>query len=378
MFFVVKNDGFAKAMRFDCAQRDNKIRQYNSSILNFGVYAVRVKNFLFAILIIVILSACGGSATETVAPPTAVPTITPPPTATMIPTQSTPLAILVLPADMDKTASDLYQKTVYDLAQQSGFRFQIRNALSPTDLTDPTLKVVIVLPPDPGVASLAPTAPGVQFLAVNIPNLTAGGNLSVLAGDTQVELSAFLAGYVSAMITDEYHIGMIIPKDNADGQRAFNAFNNGMIYYCGLCRTFYISTVAYPTYVEVPADEIPSRYGGYANVLINDRKVYSIYIYPSLADEKFLSYIGTQGVYLIGTSMPDPRPGGWVMTIRPDTTKAIQTSWPNLIAGQGGVNVQSPLGIADVDPGILTPGKLRLAKETLDSLLAGRILPTSP
>jgi len=49
-----------------------------------------------------------------------------------------------------------------------------------------------------------------------------------------------------------------------------------------------------------------------------------------------------------------------------------------LIAGQGGVNVQSPLGIADVDPGILTPGKLRLAQETLDALLAGRILPTSP
>jgi hypothetical protein len=339
---------------------------------------VRVKKFFFAILIIVALSACGGSATETIAPPTAVPTVTPLPTATMIPTPSTPMAILVLPADMDKTTSDLYQKTVYDLAQQSGFRFQIRNALSPADLADPTLKVVIVLPPDPGVASLAPTAPGVQFLAVNIPNLTAGGNLSVLAGDSQTELPAFLAGYVAAMITDEYHIGMIIPKDNADAQRAFNAFNNGMIYYCGLCRTFYISQIAYPTYIEVLADEPPSNYGGYASMLINDSKVYTMYIYPSLADADFLSYVGTQGVFLIGTSMPDPRPGGWVMTIRPDTVKAIQTAWPNLIAGQGGQNVQSPLGIADVDPGILSPGKLRLAQETLDSLLAGRILPTSP
>jgi len=339
---------------------------------------VRVKHFLFTILIIVILSACGGTATEVIAPPTAVPTITPLPTATMIPTPSTPLAILVLPADMDKATSDLYQKTVYDLAQQSGFRFQIRNGLSPADLANPTLKVVIVLPPDPGIASLAPTAPGVQFLAVNIPNLTAGGNLSVLAGDSQVELPAFLAGYVAAMISDEYHIGMIIPKDNADAQRAFNAFNNGMIYYCGLCRTFYVSEIGYPTYIEVPADESPSNYGGYANVLINDRKVYAIYIYPSLADADFLSYIGTQGVMLLGTSMPDPRPGGWVMTVRPDTIKAIQSAWPNLIAGQGGQNVQSPLGIADVDTSILTAGKLRLAQETLDSLLAGRILPTSP
>ena len=339
---------------------------------------MRVKNFLFAILIVVLLSACGGSTPETPAPPTAVPTITPAPTATLIPTPSTPLAILLLPADMDKSQSDLYQKTVYDLAQGSGFRFQVRNTLSPTDLADPTLKVVIVLPPDPGVATLAPTAPGVQFLAVNIPNLTAGGNLSVLAGDSQVELPAFLAGYVAAMISDEYHIGMMIPKDNPDAQRAFNAFSNGMKYYCGACRTFYITGISYPTYIEVPADESPARYGGYANVLINDRKVYSIYVYPTLADADFLSYIGTQGVFLFGANAPDPRPGGWVMTISPDTIKAIQLAWPNLISGQGGVNVESPLGIADVDTTILTEGKLRLAQETLDALLAGRIVPTSP
>jgi hypothetical protein len=340
---------------------------------------VRVKHFLFTIILVVVtLSACKGSASTTIAPPTTIPTDTPMPTATIIPTPSTPLAILVLPADMDKPTSDLYQKTVYDMTQQSSFRFQVRNALVPADLADPTLKVVIVLPPDPGVASLAPTAPNVQFLAVNIPNLTAGGNLSVLAGDSQVELPAFLAGYVAAMISDEYHIGMIIPKDSADGQRAFNAFNNGMIYFCGLCRTFYVSSITYPTYVEVPADEDPKRYGGYANVLVNDRKVYALYVYPSLANADFLSYIGTQGVYLIGNSMPDVRPGGWVMSVRPDTIKAIQSAWPNLIAGKGGVNVQSPLGIADVDPTILTPGKLRLAQEVLDGLLAGRILPTSP
>jgi len=76
--------------------------------------------------------------------------------------------------------------------------------------------------------------------------------------------------------------------------------------------------------------------------------------------------------------MPEQRPGGWVMTIAPNTVKAIQTAWPNLIAGQGGVNVQSPLGLADVDPSLLTPGKLRLVQETLDALLAGRISTANP
>jgi len=338
---------------------------------------LRVKHFLFAVLIIAILSACGGQSTE-IAPPTVVPSHTPMPTATIIPTPSTPLAIIVLPADMDQAASDLYQKTVYDLTQQSGFRFQVRNILTSTDLTDPTLKVVIIFPPDPGVASLAATAPNVQFLAVNIPNLTAAANLSVLAGDSQVELPAFLAGYILSMLVEEYHIGMVIPKDNVDAQRAYIAFVNGKTYYCGLCRTFYVDPIGYPQYIEIPADEKTASYGAYANVLINDRNVDALYIYPSVANDEFLSYVGTQGGLLIGTSMPVPRPGGWVATIRPDTVKAIQTAWPNLIAGQGGINVQSPLGLADVDPSILTPGRLRLAQETLDSLLAGRILTGNP
>ncbi len=338
---------------------------------------MRAKHFFFAALMVAILSACGTSATE-IAGPTAVPTHTPLPTATIIPTPSTPLAILVLPADMDKTTSDLYQKTVYDLAQQSSFRFQLRNALTPSDLADPTLKVVIALPPDPGVASLAPAAPGVQFLAVNIPNLIAGGNVSVLAGDTQVELPAFLAGYTAALVTEEYHIGMIIPQGDADAQRAFNAFNNGMKFYCGLCRTFYLTQIGYPTYVEIPADEDPKNYGGYANLLINDRDVDTLYIYPSLVNDDFLAYVGTTGALLFGTSMPESRPGGWVMTIAPDTVKAIQSAWPNLITGQGGIDVQSPLGLVDVDPTLLTPGKLRLVQETLNGLLTGRISTTNP
>ncbi len=338
---------------------------------------MRVKYFITTALILVILSACGGNPTDIPAP-TVVPTHTALPTATIIPTPSTPLAILVLPADMAKSESDLYQKTVYDLAQQAGYRFQVRNALTAEDVADSTLKVVIALPPDPGVAALAPTAPNVQFLTVNIPNITAAGNVSVLAPDNSVEFPAFLAGYVAAMLTEEYHIGMIIPKDDLDGARAFNAFKTGMNYYCGLCRTFYLTQITYPTYVEIPADELPARYGGYANVLINDRDVDTLYIYPSLSDPEFLSYLGTTGAMLIGTNAPNPRPGGWVMTIEPDTIKAIQLAWPNLTSGQGGMTVQSPLGLGDVDPALLTPGRARLAQETLDALLAGRILPTTP
>lgn len=339
---------------------------------------MRVKQIVFGLLLVALIAACGGNDSPEIAAPTVAPSHTPPPLATPISTLSTPLALLILPADMEKTTSDLYQKTVYDLALASGFRFQVRNGLTPQDLADPTLKVVIALPPDPGVANYAPSAPNVQFLAVNIPNVTAGGNVSVLAPSNEVELPAFLAGYTLAMLLDEYHLGMLYPENDPTAVAAVNAFSNGMRYYCGLCDGIYIELVSYPAILAIPANEDPARFGSYANVLINDKDVDGLYIFPSLAKDDFLSFVGTQGVLLIGTSRPEPRPGGWVMTISPDTLKAIQAAWPQLIAGQGGQNVQSPLGLADVDPGVLTEGKLRLVQSILDELIAGRILMSNP
>lgn len=329
---------------------------------------MRAKIVLFIILIASILSACSLGAQDS---PTPAPSITPTPFSTLTPTPVVPLTILVMPANLDKTVSDAYQKTVYNLAQQAGMRFQVRNSLAPADI-EPGLKIVIALPPDPGIEALAKAAPQVQFLAINIPGVQAGGNVSVLSPSSQADISAFIAGYTAAMISDEYRIGMILPKDDANAIRAFYAFANGMAYYCGLCKTFYVYPVASPAHIEIPSSESKKNYLGYANVLIN-QKIYTLFVYPDLADPNFMNQIGTTGVQVIGTSLPSPRPGGWVMTISPDETKAIENAWPSLIAGKGGINVQSPIGIADVDPALLSPGRQRLVQQVVDDLAAGRL-----
>ncbi|HUH98408.1 MAG TPA: hypothetical protein VLZ89_13670 [Anaerolineales bacterium] len=335
--------------------------------------------FLFPIfLIAALLGACGSGAAPGTSTPVPTSTSTPPPLQS--PTPVAPLAILILPSTMDKAASDLYQKTVYDLTQQAGMHFQVRNALAPKDLP-PGVKVVIALPPDPGIAALAGAAPQAQFLAVDIPEIKAGGNISVLAANNSVDIPAFLAGYTAAMITDDFQIGMILPKDNPDAQKAFAAFKNGMIFYCGLCRPFYYQnfcitnglTYCYPQAVEIPSSEDPSRYAGYANALINNYSVNTIYVYPDVAVKSLMDYLATTGVDLIGLSTPNPAPGGWVMTIRADEVKAIQNAWPDLVAGKGGETVPAPLGIWDVNPANLSPGRQRLAQQTLDELTAGQI-----
>ena len=331
---------------------------------------MRPKSIMLFVVIVIILSACGAG--ESAATSTPIPTDTPivPPTATATPT--VPLAVLVIPADLDPDTSNLYQKTVYDLAQASGFRFQVLNSLTPETI-EPGLQVVIALPPDPGIAALAAAAPQVQFLAINIPGLTAGGNISVLSGGAQSDIAAFLAGYTAALTTEDYRIGMIIPKDNADAIRALNAYANGMKFYCGICRPLFFSAWGYPQFVEIPAEEDQANYDAYADILILQYKVGTIYLYPDIAIPDLSTYIGTTGISMIGTASPEQRPAGWMMTIQPDIIKAIQNAWPDLASGKGGVTVQSPLGLSDIDPSLLSPGKQRLVEQVLNDLQAGLI-----
>ena len=336
---------------------------------------MRSRLVIFGILIAVTLglSACG-SASESSLTPTPLPTDTLVPLPTLTATPVVPLAILVLPATLDAETSNLYQKTVYDLAQSAGMRFQVRNTLTTADL-EPGLQVVIALPPDPGIVALAAAAPNVQFLAINMPDVTAGGNLSVLGGNSQSDIAAFLAGYTAALITDDYRIGMMMPKANADAIRAFNAYANGMKFYCGVCRPFYFFNWSFPQYIEIPPEETQDNYDAYSDVLISQYKVRTIYLHPEIATTDLETYIGTTGVLMIGTVTPEQRPAGWVMTIQPDVIKAIKIAWPQLVSGQGGLAVQSPLGLSDIDPLLLSPGKQRLVEQMLQDLQAGFVVP---
>jgi hypothetical protein len=329
---------------------------------------------LLTLVFLAILVACGQNAPE--ATPTPLPSATLVPTATFTPTPSTPLAILVMPADLDPTLYELYQSTVYNLAQQAGFRFQVRNTLTEADL-EPGLRVVIALPPDPGpgIAALAAAAPQTQFLGINIPGLTAGGNVSVLENNVQTDVLAFMSGYIGALITEDYRIGMIYPDGNPDALSALDAYTNGKTYYCGICRPFYYLPYEFPQSIPIPATEPPENHGGYAVYLIQQREVDFIFVYPEIATPELLTYIGSSGAVQVGGSPGGPPPLYWAASIAPDTVGAIQAAWPNLVAGQGGQAVQSPLTITDVDASLLSPAKQAEAEQVLAELLAGRISP---
>jgi hypothetical protein len=334
---------------------------------------VRLKPFL-VLLIFSLLTACAGSATAT--PASATPTATPSPTAS--PTASMPLAILVLPADMPQKDQDSYQKLVYDLTQANGMRWQVLNALSEADLAlaGPALKVVIALPPDPGLAALTAAAPGVEFLAVGIPDLPAAANLSSIgAAGVPLDQEAFLAGYIAGLVAPEWKVGILSQKDTPGGETARTAFENGFTYYCGSCRNPLFPQPAgiYPVVIRIPTDAKPGEYPAYADILLH-YAVKAAYVYPEIATPELLSYMAQTDLLVIGQSLPgeDVR-SHWVASIQPDIVSAIQNIFPHLAAGQGGEVVPTPLILADVNPDLLSEGKLRLVQEVLDGLQNGTI-----
>jgi len=335
---------------------------------------VQRKSF-FLLYLLTLLTSCALPGGATPGPEVA--RSTPSPTAA--PTlPSTPLTILVVPTGMPRAESDQYQTLVYNLAQANGMRFQVRNVLTPSDLAfeGTALKVVIFLPPDPGLASLAAAAPGVQFLAVGIPDLTTAPNLSSAgAAGLPVDQQAFLAGYIAGMVAPEWKVGVLYQKDTTGGEAARDAFANGFSFYCGACRNPYFTGPVgiYPILVGIPTDTPERDYNGHADLLIRNI-VKAAYVYPEIATPDLLSYMAQNGMLLIGQTLPSEGVrSNWVASIQPDLTSALQRIFPDLVAGKGGQVAPTPLFLTDVNPALLSDAKLRLVQDVLNGLQNGTI-----
>ena len=329
-----------------------------------------------AIILLIFLTGCALSGNNT---PTEPATTGLPPTeaATNVATATpgNPLAILIIPVDMPQEQSNLYQTTLNDLAQTSGMRFQVRNSLSSAEIElETNLKVVVALPPDPGLTELASAAPQVQFLGVTIPGLTASANLSLVGAEgAPIKNQAFMAGYITSLLSPDYRVGIITQKDTPEGILAYDAFLNGMVFSCGLCNPKFPPWYDYPVHSEIPTDTPEGQYRFFADPLKNYNVDFA-YVFPGVATDDLLDTMSQYGLNIISQSRPNERlTANWVVSLQPNVIPAIQSIWPDLVAGQGGQDLPLPLFLADVNPDLLSEGKQMDVQEILDRLQRGEI-----
>jgi len=341
-----------------------------------------IRYIIYAILLSFLslsLSACG-----TVIPtdkPTPTPSPSPTATATPIPTLAptpTPLpltAILLAPVGADEAMVSNLQTALNVIITAHGLRWQVRQQLSPVDLV-PELRMVVAVPPDPGLAQMAIFAPETQFLALGIPGLESAANLSVIgAVNDRPDQQGFIAGVIAAMLSPDWRAGAISLSDTVEGRSARSGFLNGGVYFCGLCRPIHSPFYAYPLYFELPSTATTAEWQEAANYMV-DHYVQTVYVYPGAGDEAMLSSLAAAGVNIISSGTPpEAASENWVVSLTTDPLPLIQSLVEGLLNGSisGGQSLAVPIQFTNINPALFTPGKQQLAEQILSDLQTGYI-----
>ena len=327
-----------------------------------------------------LLSACG-TVIPTVKPtltpsPSLAPTSTPTPTLTPSPTPQPPLAVLLAASGADQALVSSLQTSLNDIIVQSGLRWQVRQQLT-TDSLVPELRLVVVVPPDPGLAQLVASAPGTQFLALGISGLESAPNLTTIAGEgARPDQQGFIAGVIAAMLSADWRVGVISLSDTAEGRAARTGFLNGVVYFCGLCRPAHPPFYEYPLYIELASTATTAEWQEAANYMV-DHDVQTVYVYPQAGDESMLSILAAGKLNIISSGEPPQTlRSSWVVSLSTDPLSLIQSQVEGLLNGSitsGGQSLVVPIQFTHINPLKLTPGKQRLVEQVLSDLQAGFI-----
>ena len=327
------------------------------------------------------LVGCTGSTPEP-SPilPTAQPSSSPVTVATLSPSPIPsialpPLGILLAPPGADPDLEMELSPLLLLWAEEAGLRFQVRETLSIEDFQVDDIQWVVALSPVNNLAYLASSALEVRFLAVGFSDLEVAANLSVMPSEnTNFDQQGFMAGYIAAMITPDWRVGVISLADDLARASAKAGFIAGAKYFCGLCRPEYPPFVEYPLFVELSSESSSAEWQAAADILL-DRGVETIYLIPGAGDEALLQYLAQSQVKLIGgdNDVPEAIRDQWVVSLKFDFTQTIQDYWPNFMAGMEGKNIQIPLTLADPNSDLLSIGRQRMAEKLLTEILAGYI-----
>jgi hypothetical protein len=333
---------------------------------------------LFAICFFLTASSCkAGAPVEPVVSPlpdvTSTLTLTPTDTIQPTATQTPPRALLISPPGSDVTDVEALQSKLKELAAQDGLLFEKREQVNGSDLGE-NVRLVVILAPDPGVQNLAQAYPDVQFLALGISGLDTAPNLSVIgSGGQRPDQQGFLAGYLAAVITQDWRVGALTPAGTPAGNAARLGFVNGTIFYCGLCRPAYPPFLQYPVTIEMPAGADQAEQQVIVDNLVAS-VVKTVYISPGASDLALLDLLAQAGINVIGsTPQPEELADRWVATLRVDLISAVEQVWPRLIAGEGGVRLDVPLVLTDRNEALFSSGRQGLVEKFMADLAAGFI-----
>ena len=322
------------------------------------------------------LSACSNSATSTATEDGTIATeqvLTATPTLSPTETPSPPVVALYAPAGSDPLLIGKVDNALKDLATKGGLLFELWDTL-PTGEFPENIKIVVFIEPGTDAVAIANAHPAVQFISVGIPGIEPVGNLTVIGADgPRFDKQGFLAGYLAAVVTNDWRVGVISVGDTPEGKGANNGFLNGVVFFCGLCRPVQPPFYEYPIYYQINSGANQAEQQAAADYIIGSA-VHTVYVYPGAGNEALLQYLAESGVLLIGgIDPPVELIDSWVGTVTLDFNLAITQAWEDIQSGKTGESISLPVTITNINEDLFSIGRQHWVQETIDDLNNGFI-----
>ncbi len=320
--------------------------------------------------ILILLTACGGAGDNGQAPAT--PTLERPIIPTASPTAAPGLVYLVSGGEVSERMTSRVEDLVTTLSAAEGSEFIVLAEISDSDL-EQNAKVVFYLPPDQGLNDLVARHPAVQFVAIGIHGLSEADNLTRIGPDGMgSDHVGFIAGVISAVVTPDWRVGAVSVLNSGEEQASNLAFQNGVKFYCGLCRQDYPPFHSYPLGVEASSSDVSAVQDAIDTLANLD--VDTIFLSPELSGTASAEMLeGPDLSYIGGMSPGDDLGAKWIATVRAAPELAIAEIWDNVWMGDGGGTVSMPIIIEDINSERLTPGREAWVQELLQDLINGYI-----
>ena len=329
------------------------------------------------LVILIVLTGCSAGP-ETTPEVFQTPTASPTPLPTNTPTPLAPVGVFLTPEGANPKLVEELGALVNQYIKEQGLRYQVLPNLSASDFQTEDYEIVVVIPPFPELTALAQEAPDTKFLAIGFEGLSTGDNLSLLgSGGADYDVQGFIAGYMAAMITDDWRVGVLSLEEDPNALAAREGFRTGAKYYCGWCSPKYppMATIyIYPQYIDLPVDASSSEISIYIDYLV-DRVVNTFYIVPGVGTPQIYQTLIGYEKYIIGSGIDyrEEYREYWVASLEYDLVNALVEFWPKFIEAETGLEELPPLLIRDVNEDLLSEGKLNLVNKILEEVEAGFI-----
>jgi len=336
----------------------------------------RITNLiLFILVFLTFMSACNPKPTQTEVPaitPTATDEPTNTPVLETVPVQER--VIFLAQQVSDPSQFDAIQGLLTVLAEEEGLLLVTTDSLA-IEPWDASIRIVVAMETGTDLISLANSRPEVQFLALDIPNLVASANLSIINISLEVlQDQAFLAGYLAAITTEDYRVGVLVSSDDEIGQAVAQSFFIGSQYFCGLCNSRFGPIEYYPKMALI-SDPLQQQSWQSAVDLLIARSVQTVFIQSEVISTDLITYLTANEIRIIAPNnqWDSQQSQNWLATLQPDPLSGIELLWPQLLNGQGGLEAAYTFHLINLNPELLSEGRSAFFMKTFDDVLSGFI-----